>query len=188
MYDYLLVINPNTEISRDVKAFKQQVAGVLGMYNSRYSQAHISLFRSVFPEKYEHDFVYLLENIARKQSGFAIYTSRFDYFQHGPHKRTLYVNVANPKPLAELRKRVLQELDIKPNDFKPHITVARAISTAEFEKVYPLFENQMYVRSFNCHSFLLLRRPATGGVYERVRELVFGEEVQAAGPLFIHAA
>jgi 2'-5' RNA ligase len=189
LYDYLLVVNPGTNVTNDVAALKKMIAQELGMYGSRLSQAHISLFRSVFPERFQDDFVQLLDNIASKQSGFTLYTSRFDHFEHGPDKRTIYINVANPKPLAELHKRILQEFEIAPGTFKPHITIARAIATREFDKVYDHFYNQVFVRSFQCRSFMLLRKPAAGGNYEPVKEFIFGDEaVQQGKTLFNYAA
>jgi 2'-5' RNA ligase len=190
LYDYLLVVSPGTSITNDVTALKKLVAQELGMYGSRFSKAHISLFRSVFPARFQEDFVHLLDDIARKQSGFTLYTSKFDHFEHGPDKRTIYINVANPKPMVELHKKILQEFDIKPGTFKPHITIARAISTPEFDKVYDHFYNQVFVRSFQCKSFTLLRKPASGGNYEPVKEFVFGDEaaVQQDATLFNYAA
>jgi len=189
LFDYLLVVSPGTSIANDVTALKQLVAQELGMYGSRFSKAHISLFRSVFPERFQEDFVHMLDDIARKQSGFTLYTSKFDHFEHGPDKRTIYVNVANPKPLVELHKKILHEFDIKPGSFKPHITIARTISTPEFDKVYDHFYNQVFVRSFQCKSFMLLRKPASGGHYEPVKEFIFGDEaVQQDINLFNYAA
>lgn len=189
LYDYLLVVSPGTSITNDVTALKKLIAQELGIYGSRFSRAHISLFRSVFPERFQEDFVSLLDNIARKQSGFTLYTSKFDHFEHGPDKRTIYINVANPKPLEELHRKILQEFDIKPASFKPHITLARAISTPEFNQVYDHFHNQVFVRSFQCKSFMLLRKPATGGHYEPVKEFTFGDEaVQQERTLFNYAA
>lgn len=189
LFDYLLVVSPGTGIANDVTALKKLVAQELGMYGSRFSQAHISLFRSVFPERFQEDFVHLLDDIAKRQSGFTLYTSKFDHFEHGPDKRTIYINVANPKPLAELHRRILQEFQIKPGTFKPHITIARAISTPEFDKVYDHFQHQVFVRSFQCKSFVLLRKPATGGHYELVKEFTFGDEAaQQDINLFNYAA
>lgn len=188
LYDYLIVIDPGAQIGTEVRRFKERIAETLGIFTSRYSQAHISLFRSVFPEKFQEDCIYLLEEIAAKQSGFTVYTSKFDHFDHGAVKRTIYLNIANPKPLAELRKRILQQFGLKANDFKPHITLARAISTTEFGKVYPQFDNQLFVRSFVCNSFALLRKPAEGGAYELVKEFRFRGEQQQDGTLFNYAA
>jgi 2'-5' RNA ligase len=190
LYDYLLIVTPGTQINNDVKAMKKLIALELGMNSNRISEAHISLFRSEFPVKYQDDFIHLLENIAKKQSGFTLYTSRFDHFEHGngSDKHTIYVNVANPKPMAELHKKILQEFDIRQTTYKPHISLARAISTAEFQKVYDHFNNQIFVRSFQCRSFTLLRRPAAGGSYEPVKEFVFGNEVHKEKTLFNYAA
>jgi 2'-5' RNA ligase len=176
LYDYMLVVSPGTNIANDVTALKKLVAQELGMYGSSFSKVHISLFRSVFPERFQEDFVRMLEEIARKQSGFTLYTSKFDHFEQGPDKRTIYINVANPKPMIELHKKILQEFDIKPGTFKPHITVARAITTPEFDRIFGHFSNQVFVRSFQCKSFMLLRKPANGGHYEPVKEFIFGDE------------
>jgi len=188
LYDYLLVVTPGTQINNDVKAMKQLIAQELGLNSSRVSQAHISLFRSVFPEKYQDDFIHLLDSIAKKQSNFTLYTSRFDHFHQGNDKHTIYVNVANPKPIAELHTKILQEFDIKPAAYKPHIALARAITTTEFQKVYDHFNNQIFVRSFQCRSFTLLRKPEHGGNYEVVKDFVFGHEVQREKTLFNYAA
>jgi len=190
LYDYLVVINPDSQTAREVRGFKEKIAEQLGIFTSQYSKAHISLFRSVFPEKFQDDCIHLLDEIARRQSGFTVYTSKFDHFNHGAIKRTIYVNVANPKPITELQRKILQQFELKPHDFKPHITVARAISTRAFNQVYPLFDNQLFVRSFNCRSFSLLRKPAAGGAYELVKEFTFGgkEQRQRHRTLFNYAA
>jgi 2'-5' RNA ligase len=176
LYDYLLVVNPGTHINNDVMALKRMVAQELGISNTQFSQANISLFRSVFPVRFEDDFVNLLDNIAGKQSGFTLYTSRFDHFEQQQDKRTIFINVANPKPIVELHKRILQEFDIKSTPYKPHITIARGMNSREFDLVYDRFYNQVFVRSFQCKSFTLLRKPAAGGQYETVKEFFFGDE------------
>lgn len=176
LYDYLLVVNPGTHINNDVMALKRMIAQELGINTTQFSQANISLFRSVFPVRFEDDFVSLLDSIAEKQSGFTLYTSRFDHFEQQPDKRTIFINVANPKPIVELHKRILQEFDIKSNPYKPHITLARGMNTREFDQIYDHFYNQVFVRSFQCKSFTLLRKPAAGGQYETVKEFFFGDE------------
>jgi len=190
LYDYLLVVNPGTHINNDVMALKRMVAQELGISNTQFSQANISLFRSVFPVRFEDDFVGLLDSIAGKQSGFTLYTSRFDHFEQQQDKRTIFINVANPKPIVELHKRILQEFDIKTTPYKPHITIARGMNTREFDQVYDRFYNQVFVRSFQCKSFTLLRKPAAGGEYEMVKEFIFGDEAMRGSEptLFNYAA
>jgi 2'-5' RNA ligase len=171
-------------------ALKRMVAQELGIRNTQFSQANISLFRSVFPVRFEDDFVSLLDSIAGKQSGFTLYTSRFDHFEQQHDKRTIFINVANPKPIVELHKRILQEFDIKSTPYKPHITIARGMNTREFDQVYDHFYNQVFVRSFQCKSFMLMRKPAAGGQYELVKEFFFGDEAMKGSEhtLFNYAA
>ncbi|MCK7553897.1 2'-5' RNA ligase family protein [Chitinophaga sedimenti] len=188
LYDYLLVINPDAETAADVKRFKGMIANEIGSYTGLHSKAHISLFRSEFPDRYEETFTRMLDKLSNELSAFTIYTSRVDHFKHGDHKRTIYVNVANPRPVEELHRRIVQLFELKVNSFKPHITLARAIPTEAFNQVYPQFENKLFVRSFHCHSFLLLKRPAAGGSYEIAKEFVFGNHEMADGPLFHHGS
>ncbi|HEY0274090.1 MAG TPA: 2'-5' RNA ligase family protein [Chitinophaga sp.] len=188
LFDYLLVINPDTQVSEDVKGMKMQLAHALGYYNSQFFKAHISLFRSEFPERFEARFIGMLEELARRLHGFTIYTSRLERFDHGTSKHTIYVNVANPKPVAALHQKIMQLFGIGGGHFKPHITVARGINTEQLEKLSPHVHNQLFVRSFDCHSFLLLRKPAAGGYYEVVKEFTFGESEAQGNTLFNHAA
>lgn len=183
LYDYLLVINPDAQTAGDVNRFKKVIAHEIGNYPGAHSKAHISLFRSEFPDRYEESFTKMLEKLADELSAFTIYTSRIDHFKHGEHKRSIYVNVANPKPVEDLHRKILQLFELRVNSYKPHITLARAIATEDFARVYPHFENKLFVRSFHCHSFVLLKRPATGGAYEIAHEFVFGNN-ESAGTLF----
>ncbi|PUZ24320.1 2'-5' RNA ligase [Chitinophaga costaii] len=187
-FDYLLVIHPDSQVSEDVKGMKMQLANALGYYNSQFSNAYISLFRSEFPERFEASFIDMLETVSRRQHGFTIYTSRLEKFDLGNSKHTIYVNVANPKPVTELHRKIMQLFSIGGGQFKPHITVARAINSAQLEKVHPHVHNQLFVRSFECHGFLLLRKPVRGGHYEVVKAFTFGDTEAQGNTLFNHAA
>lgn len=188
VFDYLLVINPDSQVSEDVKGMKMRLANALGYYNSQFSKAHISLFRSEFPRRFEDTFIEMLETVSKRQNGFTVYTSRLEKFDHGTSKHTIYVNVANPKPVAELHRKIMQLFNLAGNHFVPHITVARSINTDQMLKVYDHVRNQLFVRSFDCHSFRLLRKPASGGHYEVVKEFTFGEPDAQGHTLFNHAA
>lgn len=188
LYDYLLVVNPDKGTSEEILEYKRVIANELGYFNSFHADPHITLFRSVFPERFQEGFINVLNEVAKSQSGFTIYTSKFDHFSHAENKHTIYVNVANPKPLLELHKRVLHLFELRSNSFRPHITLARAISATAFNKVYSHFDNQLFVRSFQCRSFSLLRKPVSGGRYEVISELTFGDIEHMDGSLFPHAA
>jgi 2'-5' RNA ligase len=186
LYDYMLVIHPDAQTVQDVSMFKHLIAEELGPFNGAFTQAHISLFRSEFPERYEADFIQMLESMVTDLSAFTVYTSRIDHCRQGEARHMLYVNVANPKPVEDLHKKILHTFELKASAYKPHITLARSINTQQFNQLAPYFSNKMFVRSFHCHSFSLLRKPAKGGRYEILREFQFGKEQSVDQSLFEH--
>ncbi|QEH41753.1 2'-5' RNA ligase family protein [Chitinophaga sp. XS-30] len=189
IYDYMLVIQPDAQTVQDVSMFRHLISEELGALPGTSTQAHIALFRSEFPRQYETDFVNMLEQVVGDQTAFTIYTSRIDHCKQGDTRHMLYVNVANPKPVEDLHRKILQAFELKPGGYKPHITLARAISHQQFNQLAPYFSNKMFVRSFHCHSFSLLRKPAgSNDRYEVVREFRFGKDVPSDHPLFNHAA
>lgn len=188
LFDYLLVVNPDALVSKDVTRIRQFVAAELNDAGMSGAPVHVALFRSAFPERFQEDFVTMLEEVARKQAGFAIYTSKMDAFRHADGNSSVFINVANPKPLIELHRSILQAFELKPQSFKPHIMLARGLHDAEVNMVMPLLAQQIFVRSFNCHCFSLLKRPAAGGKYERVKDFVFGDIEHMVGSLFNYAA
>ncbi|HVI47351.1 MAG TPA: 2'-5' RNA ligase family protein [Chitinophaga sp.] len=187
-FDYLLVVNPDVLVAKDITRIRQYIAGTLSDERVTAGPLHIALFRSAFPERYEEDFITMLEDVARKQSGFAIYTSRLESFKHADGRQSIGINVANPKPIVELHKSIMLAFDLKPQAFRPHIMLTRNIQQEAADKVLPTLAQQLFVRSFNCHCFTLMKRPTTGGKYERVRDFVFGDIEHLTGSLFNYAA
>ncbi|RPE09066.1 2'-5' RNA ligase family protein [Chitinophaga lutea] len=186
--DYMLVIHPDAQTLHDISIFRHLISEELGIDQAAFSQAHIALFRSEFPEKYEADFISMVEEMVQEQSAFTIYTSRIDHSKQGDSKHLFYVNVANPKPVEELHKKIMHTFEVKPGTFRPHIALARAVNSQQFNQLAPYFANKMFVRSFHCHSFSLLKKQPDGRRYEVVREFQFGKDNASEHPLFTHAA
>ncbi len=188
VFDYLVVVNPDALVAKDVTRIRQFIATELGDAKMSSAPVHVALFRSAFPERFQDDFVDMLEDVARKQAGFAIYTAKMDALRHADGHNSVFINVANPKPLIDLHRSIMQAFELKPQAFKPHIMLARGLQDAEVNMVMPLLAQQIFVRSFNCHCFSLLKRPASGGKYERVKDFVFGDIEHMVGSLFNYAA
>ncbi|MGN7721873.1 2'-5' RNA ligase family protein [Chitinophaga sp. 22620] len=188
LYDYMLVLQPDAQTVQDVSMYKHLIAEELGPSPGAFSQAHIALFRSEFPARYEAEFILMLDALVADQSAFTVYTSRIDHCRQGETKHMFYVNVANPRPVEELHRRILDAFELKAGSYKPHITLARSVSQQHFNQLAPYLANKMFVRSFHCQSFSLLRKPVGGGKYETVREFMFGKDTPARHPLFNHAA
>ncbi|SHL18566.1 2'-5' RNA ligase superfamily protein [Chitinophaga jiangningensis] len=188
LFDYLVVVNPDVLVSKDIVRIRQFIGREIGDEGVVNSSVQIPLFRSVFPERFQEMFMETLEGIAKEQAGFAVYTSRIDSHQHEDGRCSIFVNVANVKPLVSLQRALLQCFDLPQQDYRPHIMVAGRIQHPGLSRSLPQLSQQMFVRSFNCHCFSLLRRPSTGGKYERVRDFVFGDIEHMVGSLFNYAA
>lgn len=188
VFDYLVVVQPDALIAKDVTRIRQFVATELSDTTLSAAPVHVALFRSAFPERFQDDFIDMLEEVARKQAGFAIYTAKIDAVRHTDGHNSVFINVANPKPLIDLHRSIMQTFELKPQAFKPHIMLARGLHDAEVNTIMPLLAQQIFVRSFNCHCFSLLKRPAGGGKYERVKDFVFGDIEHMVGSLFNYAA
>lgn len=170
-FDYLVVVNPDVLVTKDISRIRQYMATTLDDAAITAAPVHIALFRSVFPERFQDDFIAMLEDVAKRQAGFAVYTSKLDTFQHADERSSIFINVANPKPLVELQRNLLQEFELKPSSFKPHILVAGRLPQAQIGQLMPRLSQQLFVRSFNCHCFSLLRKPVNGGKFEKVKDL-----------------
>ncbi|MGX5820565.1 2'-5' RNA ligase family protein [Chitinophaga lutea] len=188
LHDYMLVIHPDAQTLQDVSIFRHLISEELGLDPSAFPQAHIALFRSEFPERYEADFVTMLEGLAEGLSPFTVYTSRIDHRELADGRHLLYVNVANAKPVEELHRKILHTFELRPQAYKPHISLSRAVNAQQFGRLASYFSNKVFVRSFHCHSFSLLKKPAGGRQFEPVREFQFGKDHPSEHPLFNHAA
>lgn len=188
-YDYLVVIHPDAQVEHDVTHYKAIIAQELGAPGKAFSPVYIPLFRSSFPSKYESDFIDVLTRLSGEQGAFTVYTSRIDHVNAGSDKHNIYVNVANPRPVAALHKSILSAFELEEQGYQPHITLARGLSSDAFDRVQKQLNNRLFVRSFYCHSFLLLRKPlGSSDAYEAVHEFCFGKDDPHDGPLYYHAA
>ena len=188
LHDYMLVVHPDAQTVQDVSMYKHLIAEELGSAPGSFTQAHIALFRSEFPERYEQVFVTMLEGLVANQSAFTVYTSRIDHARQSNGRHMFYVNVANPKPLEDLHKKVLTAFELEPASYRPHIALARSLQPHQFTQLSPYLSGKVFVRSFHCHSFSLMKRAAGSDRYELVREFNFGKEVPSSNPLFHRAA
>ncbi|WP_126248852.1 2'-5' RNA ligase family protein [Chitinophaga rhizosphaerae] len=188
LHDYMLVVHPDAQTVQDVSMYKHLIAEELGSAPGSFTQAHIALFRSEFPERYEQVFVTMLEGLVANQSAFTVYTSRIDHARQSNGRHMFYVNVANPKPLEDLHKKVLTAFELEPASYRPHIALARSLQPHQFTQLSPYLSGKVFVRSFHCHSFSLMKRAAGSDRYELVREFTFGKEVPSSNPLFHRAA
>ncbi len=163
-YRYLLVISPAKEIVQAVDVIKAQVERAIGTYRYRHSKAHITLFYADLPLECERD---LCEGIARGVGTHVAFDLHYNGISHFADKRTIYIDPVEKRPIDDIRKSVvdharsfkrLKKLGIKPSDH-PHLTIAAALETQQFEAAWELLAPHAYVREDRVTELLLLKRP-----------------------------
>lgn len=175
LYEYHILLSPSDAIKDDVDNLKQLLHEAIGIADrDRTSIAHITLLKT---EAFEST---SMKDIVKKalagESKFTIKVSGHDHFKNGS-ERTLYLKLEQPELVDRLAvsiKNPSKKRTPKPKyrqtsivdkperkaklSMTPHITIARNISEADFEKIdFTAFE---YENEWVCDRVIIRRRLA----------------------------
>lgn len=188
VYEYLILLSPSDSIKEEVDRMKELLHGMIGLdpYN-RNSVAHVSLFKTEAAEN--GPVVRQVKKVASGVSPFTITLAGHEVLKHGGVSRTLCLKIENPEPINNLlallnpapeTKRSYRQTSIldKPTRAKktihPHITIARSIATADFDRIED-FSAFDLSGEWLCDRITILRRIAgTTGHFSPVSEVVLG--------------
>lgn len=175
LYEYHILLSPSDAIKDDVDNLKQALHEQIGIADrDRTSIAHISLMKM---EAFESTSV---KDIVKKalagETKFTIKVNGYDHFKNG-NERTLYLKLDEPenvdrlavaiknpskKKAPKLKYRqtsIVDKPERKPKlSMTPHITIARNITEADFERIdFTAFE---YQNEWVCDRVIIRRRLA----------------------------
>ena len=175
LYEYHILLSPSDAIKDDVDNLKQVLHEAIGIADrDRTSIAHITLLKT---EAFEST---NMKDIVKKalagESKFTIKVNGHDHFKNGK-ETTLYLKLENPELVDRLavaiknptKKRapkpkyrqtsIVDKPERKPKlSMTPHITIARNITEADFEKIdLTAFE---YENEWVCDRVIIRRRLA----------------------------
>jgi hypothetical protein len=190
VYEYHVLLSPGDAVIADVDAMKQQLHEMIGLEEfNRNSIAHITLLKMEGPESLN-----LAGHIRGAITGLRKFTVRMaghDIFEHG-NTKTLYLKLANPEPVAELAqlanpksrraaKPITRQTNIidqakrpKKLHMIPHITIARTIAEADFERIED-FSPFDYIGEWVCDRILIRRRVAgSNRIFSAWKEVKLG--------------
>jgi 2'-5' RNA ligase len=178
LYEYHILLSPSDAIKEDVDNLKQQLHELIGIApRDLQSIAHITLLKT---EGYESmNFAAVIKKALGDQKKFNVKITGHDVFKQGS-EFTLYLKVDNPDPINDLveiikkpaKKRapkvlyrqtsIIDKPVRKPkraSDIIPHITIARNIAIADFERIedFTPFE---YENEWVCDRITIRRRIA----------------------------
>lgn len=170
LHQYLFLISPPERIKTKVKDVKHLLHQSFGLSkNNLHSIPHISLlsFHSARPVN-EH-FLSVVRQIFSKTPAFPICMKGYSSFHHQSGADTLYVKIDNSGHLSAMYKELTNLLGFPAKLFVPHLTVARTISHADFEKACELVNEQLIQDEFLCSQVSILERKFQNGVVTNYR-------------------
>lgn len=179
--EYLLIIEPETEIKQQIQQLKQLFTQRYRFNNAIVSKTHLTLMRCLQYESYEGLITQKLQNIAASTTPFSIHLQGFGNFGH-----TLYVNVKTAVPIVEIVANRRKELrpfvynQLKTSPFfvtKPHITIARRLTPAQCSMVWAGWSRIPFEGHFRARNMLLLKRRVGTHRYRKVEKFTFSGRV-----------
>ncbi|MFP9100098.1 2'-5' RNA ligase family protein [Flavobacterium sp. RHBU_24] len=175
LYEYHILLSPSDAIKDDVDNLKQVLHEQIGIADrDRTSIAHISLMKM---EAFESTSVKdIVKKVLAGEPKFTIKINGYAHFEHGK-ERTLYLKLDEPESIDRIAvaiKNPSKKKAPKPKyrqtsivdkperktklSMTPHITIARNISEADFEKIdFAAFE---YQNEWVCDRVIIRRRLA----------------------------
>ncbi|MEZ2335839.1 2'-5' RNA ligase family protein [Mucilaginibacter sp. RCC_168] len=163
--DYLTVISAPEHVDKKVGLFKQECVKRIGKFPGMYAKAHITI-ESFRDEVHQLTLKPLLLTPFYEMVGFKVRTipqhklriNGFDFFKHGPNFRTIYARVDLDKTTEDWFNKVKGALRMKTRRITPHLTIARNIPVASFNKLWPYFQEMEYRDTFLADCLTILEK------------------------------
>src|SRR5690606_18146627 len=127
LYEYLLIIEPDRLVQKQLQAFKQYFISNHRYPNAIVSKSHITLMRLIQYDSYEKHIIRALQQVAAQANPFDVELRGFGSFGH-----TLFVDITPADPIIQLvatHRQALRPLvsGVKGHAVrfvtKPHITI-----------------------------------------------------------------
>ncbi|SEK30688.1 2'-5' RNA ligase family protein [Parapedobacter koreensis] len=164
LQEYLLIIEPIDQAQKQIQAFKRYFIKNHRYHNAIVSRGHITLMRFLQHEHVEQRIVQKLQQLANSIQPFEVELQNFGSFGH-----TLFIDVKSADPILQLVATHKQELrpllsgakHLAPYfAAKPHITIARNLTPAQHEIIWPIWKRTRYHDTFRANNMVLLKRAA----------------------------
>lgn len=174
---YLLALVPHQDLREKVYYLKKEMSERYDSSHALKIPAHITLQMPFRRPESEEDFLEKRVRLfAGKIDSFDVHLNGFDAFP----PRVIYIDVANPAPIADLhaalQKVLIEDLNFTDkqlmNRFHPHMTIAtRDLSKKMFHKAWPELKERDFQASFTADRLHLLKH--NGKHWELYREFAF---------------
>ena len=149
LYAYLIVLSPPQEVKDAIAKIKKDLNAIADITERNVqSIAHITLFDKLTDDA---DLAATTAEMIAGHKPFSIKTGKWKAFDHG-HSVTVVLEIENPEPIVALMEAV------KSKARSPHISLAKRIPHATFEKLKPYLEDLDYHAEWPCAEVNVLRK------------------------------
>ncbi|SEW01913.1 2'-5' RNA ligase family protein [Chitinophaga arvensicola] len=154
---YFIILSPIERVKEVVKSAKEMLGSQIPLSGTNMKAvAHISLMKFTAADDDER----IIKQIVSVLSSFPCFdviVAGNITFKHGEESRSLVLKIDNPGPIQWLHMLLLSAFSPRSSKkITPHITIARSIPTADFEKIDLSAFN--YHDSFLCQEITVLKK------------------------------
>jgi 2'-5' RNA ligase len=178
IYEYLLIISPDSAVSAALFRIKHLYQSAYGCEYAASLVPHLTLVNFVQLERNERIIVKHFERFSKNIYPFDIQLNGFGGFP----QRTIYAAVSNRQPIVKIVKdvqikfsKLLQPIEhSKPHFIKnPHITIARRMLEPQYNQAWEEWKNREFNAAFRATEITLLKRNITGGKCKTIATFPF---------------
>jgi 2'-5' RNA ligase len=172
VHQYFFVISPSEVIKTKVKLLKHQLHNAVGLsdYNL-HSVPHISLMSFHTMRPVNERFIQAVQQLFSKNNIFEIKLNGFEHFAHGTSSNTIYAKIQDSEQMSNLYEELNLLLGFRVRSFIPHLTIARSIPRANFDKSFSFVKQYTFDEVFSCNQVTILERKLQHGVVSKFQVL-----------------
>jgi hypothetical protein len=178
--DFLILLSPSDKVKEIVQQHKFYAADVIGNHESMHSIAHISIRKMVRQKTFltEPGILAFRKRLCLIPP-VILTIDGFDYFNHGEEFKTIYARIRSTPEISQWFKMLKKHLYMK-EFMVPHITIARNVPVADFNKLWPHFKAINWTETFTVNELTVLQREtfATFAKWEPFTQLKFEGKTQ----------
>ncbi|TWR26609.1 2'-5' RNA ligase family protein [Mucilaginibacter achroorhodeus] len=174
---FMNLISLPDESNAHIMRFKRACAKHIGQFASMNSRAHISFPALVFDENtsatsFNYDDYYrVIESILGNVPAISLKVKGFEYLQHGDQYRTICAAL-ELDPVTMRWFSFFEKIFPAKQKIKPHITIARKIPVASFNKLWPHFQKIDFKDRFTVRNITVLHNPSNqAGPYQLYKDI-----------------
>ncbi len=157
--DYMLLLRPDERICAEISSYKKLAAGLIGIYPSMGSTAHISVAKYTRTKPFiMRPALEGLQPRLKSMPAVTLQVNNFKFFVHKNNTYTIYAVIEATYQSDNWFAALGKLLRISKSQFMPHITIARGINENSFYKLWPHFKYLTFRQRFMLNSLTVLER------------------------------